>query len=276
MSRILEIGWLHRLRRLAACIGASVLVAVVAIFGAASARAGELLIFAAASQREALDMAIAAYRQISSDTVKVSYLSSSVLARQIERGAPADLFISANPKWMDYLQTRGLIDPSTRTDMFRNRLVLVTAQDGPAGQVDLKNGFDLAGLVSDGRLAVGDPDHVPAGLYAREAMQSLGVWKSVESRLARAENVRAALALVARGEASYGIVYTSDAVADKTVKVVGTFPEDSHSRIVYPAAVIANSKNPHRARAFLDFLNTPKADKIYRQFGFSVLGSVTN
>lgn len=246
------------------------------LFGAAAARADELLVFAAASQRDALDAVIEAYKESSEDTVKASYQSSSTLARQIERGAPADLYISANPKWMDYLQEYKLIDTSTRTSMFGNGLVLVTARDSAAGKVEIKQGFDLAGLIGDGRLAVGDPDHVPAGIYARQAMQSLGMWKSVEGKLARAGNVRAALALVARGETLYGIAYTSDAVADKTIKIAGTFPESSHPKIVYPVAVTANAKNRERAMALLDFLRTPKAAKIYRQFGFSILGTATN
>lgn len=242
----------------------------------APAHAGDVLVFAAASQRDALDAVIDAYEAESEDTLKASYQSSSTLARQIEQGAPADFYISANPKWMDYLEERGLIDAATRTDMFGNGLVLVTARNSKAGKVDVKKGFDLAGLVGDGKLAAGDPAHVPAGIYAKQAMQSLGVWESVRAKLARADNVRAALALVARGEAPYGIVYSSDAVADKNVTVVGTFSESSHPRIVYPVAVTAEANNAPGARAFLDFLRTPKAVKIYEQFGFRALSSATN
>jgi len=259
---------------LAICLG--MVFAVTALFGSAGARADDVLVFAAASQRDALDAAIRAYREASSDHVRVTYLSSSKLARQIEQGAPADFYISANPRWMDYLEERKLIDASTRTDMFGNGLVLVAARDSSAGKVDVKKGFDLAALLGEGRLAVGDPDHVPAGIYAKQAMQSLGLWHSVEPRLARADNVRAALALVARGEAPYGIVYSSDAVADSNVKVVGVFSEDSHPKIVYPVAVTANAKSPAGAKALLEFLRTPKAAKIYRKFGFNVLGMATN
>lgn len=256
--------------------GLGVVLITIALFSAASARAGEVLVFAAASQRNALDAVIAAYDKTGKDKVKASYQSSSTLARQIEQGAPADFYISANPKWMNYLEERKLIDTATRTDMFGNGLVLVTAKDSKADKVDLEKGFDLSGLVGDGKLAVGDPDHVPAGIYAKQAMQSLGMWDRMEAKLARADNVRSALALVSRGEAPYGIVYSSDAVADKGVKVVGTFPEDSHPKILYPVAVTADAKNPAGAKALLDFLKTPEAVKIYESYGFRVLASATN
>lgn len=261
-------------RLTAICLG--VVLITVALFGAASARADDVLVFAAASQRNALDAVIEAYGKSGKDTVKASYQSSSTLARQIEQGAPADIFISANPKWMDYLDGRKLIDPATKVDMFGNGLVLVTAKDSNAGKVALEKGFDLAALVRDGRLAVGDPDHVPAGIYAKQAMRSLGLWDSMQPKLARADNVRSALALVSRGEAPYGIVYSSDAVADANVKVIGAFPDDSHPRIVYPVAVMADAGNAAGAKAFLGFLKTPEAVRIYQQFGFRVLASTMN
>lgn len=239
-------------------------------------KADELLVFAAASQREALDAVIDAFERETDIKVKAAYQSSSALARQIEQGAPADVYISANSEWMDYLGERKLIDASTRTDLFGNGLVLVAAKDGKTSRVDLVKGFDLAGLVGGGRLAVGDPDHVPAGIYAKQAMRSLGMWESMESRLARAENVRAALALVSRGEAPYGIVYASDAKADDSVRAVATFPADSHAKIVYPVAVTAAAKNTHGARRFLEFLVKPEAVKIYQRYGFRVLVSATN
>lgn len=256
--------------RLIAC-GLGLVLILMALLGAASARADGVLVFAAASQRNALDTVIEIYNKSSDDTVKGAYLSSSTLARQIEQGAPADLFISANPKWMNYLEERKLIDASTRTDLFGNGLVLVAAKDSKADKVDLRKGFDLAALVGDGKLAVGDPDHVPAGIYAKQAMQSLGVWDSVQGKLARADNVRLAMALVSRGEAPFGIVYSSDAVADKNVKVAGRFPEDSHRPIIYPVAVTAGAQNPQGAKTFLAFLRTPEAAKIYEGYGFRVL-----
>lgn len=236
-----------------------------------AARAGDVLVFAAASQRNALDAVITLYATAGKDTVRAAYQSSSTLARQIEHGAPADLYISANPKWMDYLAKRRLIDVSTRKDMFGNGLVLITAKDHAAKPIEIIRGFDLAGLLDKGRLALGDPDHVPAGIYARQALQTLGIWASVETRLARADNVRAALALVARGETIFGIVYSSDALADKTVKVVGTFPKGSHPPIVYPMAITTQAGNPVGAKAFFAFLKTPEAAKIYQRYGFEVL-----
>ncbi len=242
------------------------------LLAAPALRAQEaVLVFAAASQKDALDAVIAAYGKAGKGPVKASYQSSSTLARQIEKGAPADLFISANPQWMDYLAERNLIDKDTRFDLLSNGLVLVTAKDSKAGPVTITPGFDLAGLLGSGRLAVGDPDHVPAGIYAKQALQNLGIWGAVERKLARADNVRAALALVARGETPFGIVYRSDAVADKGVKVVGPFPETSHPPIVYPVAVMAESKHAQAARDFLAFLKSNAAAKIYANFGFRLL-----
>jgi molybdate transport system substrate-binding protein len=266
----------HSLSTRLTAFGLGVVLISIALFSAASARAGEVLVFAAASQRNALDAVIAAYEKTGKDKVKAAYQSSSTLARQIEQGAPADIFISANPKWMTYLEDNKLIDGATRIGMFGNGLVLVTARSSKADEVDLAKGFDLAGLIGDGKLAVGDPDHVPAGIYAKQAMQALGLWESMQTKLARADNVRSALALVSRGEAPYGIVYSSDAVADKGVKVVGAFPEDSHPKIVYPVAVTADAKNPAGAKALLAFLRTPEAVKIYESYGFRVLASATN
>lgn len=251
-------------------------VAAFALAHMAAAGPEDVLVFAAASQRNALDAVISEYKAESGRSVRAAYQSSSALARQIERGAPADLFVSANPAWMDHLQKRDLIDSATRVDMFGNRLVLVTAKGNPAAPIEIANGFNLARLLGNGRLAVGDPDHVPAGLYAKQALLALGAWDGVAAQLVRAENVRAALALVARGEAAYGIVYASDATADRTVEVAGTFPADSHSRIVYPVAVTKEASNRRGAKSFLDFLRTPKAAKIYRQFGFSILGAATD
>lgn len=240
----------------------------MACFGT-QAHARDLLVFAAASQRDALEAVIAAWEKRGGEPAKASYESSSTLARQIEQGAPADLFISANETWMDYLAERRLIDAAMRVDLLGNTLVLVGPKD--AAPVRIAPGFDLSALLGDGRLAMGDPDHVPAGIYGKAALTSLGVWTAVEPKVARAPNVRAALALVARGEAPLGVVYGSDAAADSTVAVAGTFPTDSHPPIVYPAAVLAASGEATAASKLLTFLKSPEAAKIFASYGFTAL-----
>jgi molybdate transport system substrate-binding protein len=232
------------------------------------AEAQELLVFAAASLKDALDAAIVEYTAETGRAVVASYASSSTLARQIEQGAPADLFISANPEWMDYLAERGLIRADSRADLLGNGLVLVAPKDS-AVSVEIAPGFDLPGALVGGRLAMGDPDHVPAGTYGKAALESLGVWRAVAPAVIRADNVRAALALVARGEAPLGIVYRSDAVADADVRVVAVFPPDSHPPIVYPLAVIAESKHPAAAELAL-FLRSEAAAPLFERYGFSV------
>lgn len=233
------------------------------------AAARDLLVFAAASQRDAIEEVIAAWSKAGAGSARAAYESSSTLARQIEHGAPADLFISASTMWMDYLDERKLIDSATRVDLLGNRLVLVGPQGG--APVAVAPGFDLVGRLSGGRLAMGDPDHVPAGIYGRQALETLGVWTAVEPRLARAPNVRAALALVARGETPLGIVYGSDAMADSAVAVAGIFPADSHAPIVYPAAVTTASAAPDAAKRLLAFLRAPEAGRIFAAHGFTPL-----
>lgn len=230
-----------------------------------------LTVFAAASLKESLDEAAAAYQKASGTTVRISYAASSALARQIEQGAPADVFLSADLEWMDYLQERKLIDPAARHNLLGNTLVLVAPASGNVASVKLKPGIDLLPLLGDdGRIALGLTASVPAGKYAKASFVSLGVWKSLEPRVAEAENVRAALMLVARGEAPLGVVYGSDAQAEPKVRVVGVFPEDSHAPIVYPVARIAASRNP-QAVAFARWLATPVAAKIFRAHGFKIL-----
>ena len=201
--------------------------------------------------------------------VVASYASSSTLARQIEQGAPADLFISANPEWMDYLAERGLIRAESRADLLGNGLVLVAPEDSEVS-VEIAPGFDLRDALAGGRLAMGDPDHVPAGIYGKAALESLGVWRQVAPAVVRADNVRAALALVARGEAPLGIVYRSDAVADASVRMVGVFPGDSHPPIIYPVAVTADSKHPDAAE-LADFLRSRAAAPVFERYGFTLL-----
>jgi molybdate transport system substrate-binding protein len=228
-----------------------------------------LLVFAAASLKNALDDANAAYQKQSGVAVAASYAASGTLARQIENGAPADLFISADLDWMDYLEGKKLIRPETRRTLLGNALVLV-APSGSTLHLVLAPGADLAGALGDGRLAIGDPQSVPAGKYARSALESLGLWPQVEAHLARTESVRAALALVSRREVPLGIVYATDAKADPGVDVVATFPESSHAPIVYPAAALAAGNNPKTA-AFLDWLGSPAAAEYFTRQGFAVL-----
>jgi molybdate transport system substrate-binding protein len=198
------------------------------------------------------------------------FASSSTLARQIERGAPADLYIAANVKWMDYLQGRDAIDAGTRVNLLRNRLVPI-APGSSQLSVRIQKGFPLDKLLGDGRLAMGDPDHVPAGIYGKAALVSLGVWQSVEPKVARADNVRAALALVARGEARLGIVYATDARGDPGVTVLGELPGGSYPDIVYPAAVTARAPNRIEAQKLLRFLRSREAGAIFERHGFTIV-----
>jgi len=237
----------------------------------AAEKAEPLTVFAAASLKESLDEAAAAYQKASGQTVRVSYAASSALARQIEQGAPADVFLSADLEWMDYLQQRKLVDPATRRNLLGNTLVLVAPATGNLAPVDLKPGIDLLPRLGEkGRIALGFTTSVPAGKYAKAAFTSLGVWKSLEPRVAEAESVRAALMLVARSETPLGVVYGSDALAEPQVRVLAVFPERTHAPIVYPVARIAASKHP-QAAAFARWLATPAASKIFRAHGFKVL-----
>lgn len=231
--------------------------------------AEKITVFAAASMKTALDAANAAYTKSTGNTVTVSYAASSALAKQIEAGAPADIFISADLDWMDYLTRKDLVKTQTRKNLLGNRIVLV-APKGSAKPIEIKPGFDLSSLLGDGRLAMGSVDSVPAGKYGKAALEKLGVWDSVSAKVAGAENVRAALALVSREEAPYGIVYQTDAAADPGVAIVGTFPQDSHPPIIYPAAQIAGSKNT-AAADYLKFLESPDAASFFTSQGFTVI-----
>ncbi|MCO5734496.1 molybdate ABC transporter substrate-binding protein [Rhizobium sp. SSA_523] len=231
--------------------------------------ADSVTVFAAASMKTVLDAANAAYEQGTGGAVTASYAASSALAKQIEAGAPADIFISADQDWMDYLQQKGLVVQGTRSDLVGNRLVLI-APSAVAKPVDIRPGFDLAGLLGDGRLAMGAVESVPAGKYGKAALQALQVWDSVSAKVAGAENVRAALALVSRGEAPLGIVYATDAAADPTVAVIATLPESSHPPIRYPVALMTAAKT-EAARAYLAFLTSEKAAPYFRAQGFEIL-----
>ncbi len=256
----------HLGQALAALIGFSLGLAVLP---QRSDAADKIVVFAAASMKNALDAANAAYLKETGTEVTSSYAASSALAKQVESGAPADVFISADLDWMDYLAKKNLIKLDTRSNLLGNRIVLVAPKD-KAKPVEIKASFDLAGLLGDGRLAMGSVDSVPAGKYGKAALEKLGAWSSVEKKVAGAESVRAALALVSRGEAPYGIVYETDAAADPSVAVVGVFPADSHPPIIYPIAVLADSKNA-AASAYLQFLKSEKAAPFFTSQGFTIL-----
>jgi len=228
-------------------------------------------VFAAASLKNALDTVAGGWQEKTGHQAVISYAATSALAKQIEQGAEADIFISADRAWMDYVAERGLISPESRFDLLTNRMVLI-APVGSELTAEIAPGFPIAELLGDGRLAVAGVDAVPAGKYAKASLQSLGVWGQVKDRLAQSENVRAALRLVSRGEVPLGIVYASDAKADPSVKILGVFPEDSHPPIVYPAAKLEASTSPE-ASAFLDYLRTPDAAQGFEQNGFTVVQS---
>ena len=229
----------------------------------------ELLVFAAASLTNVLGELAPAWESASGVRVKLSFAASSVLARQIEAGGNADVFVSADQEWMDYLQARNLIAQSSRANLVANRLVLIAPADSRI-ELEIKRGFDLAGALAGGRLSTGDPDTVPVGRYARSALMSLGVWDQVANRLVRADNVRSAMTFVARGETPLGIVYATDAQIDQKVRVVATFPDNSHSPITYPAA--ATAKAGPDAAAFVVFLHSSEAAPLWKKYGFLELG----
>jgi len=256
-----------QIKRLAAASAAVLAMAFAA--HPAVAQQKSITVFAAASMKNALDDADAAFSKASGIKVVASYDASSALIKQIEAGAPADVFVSADLKWMDYASQKKLIKDETRVNLLGNTLVLIAPKDSKIGNVTIGPGFDLARLAGDGRIATGDVKAVPVGLYAKTALEALGVWASVEPKMANTANVRAALILVARGEAPLGIVYSTDAKVEPGVKVVGTFPENTHPPIVYPVAATANAKPD--AASYLTFLHTSAARTIFERYGFAVL-----
>jgi molybdate transport system substrate-binding protein len=229
-----------------------------------------LTVFAAASLQDVLGPIGEAFTRSGGGPVRFSFAGSQALARQIDQGAPADVMISADLEWMDWLAERGRIVAATRRDLASNRLVIVAPA---ASRTTLKvgPGMPLARALGTGRLALADPTAVPAGKYARASLQRLGVWASVERRLAPSDNVRAALAFVARGETPLGVVYATDAASEPKVRVVGVLPEETHPRIVYPAAVVARAARPSEATAFVGYLRGPAAQAIFRKAGFTPL-----
>ena len=230
----------------------------------------QLTVFAASSLKNALDETNAAFSKASGMKVVSSYEASSALAKQIEQGAPADIFISADLRWMDYAAERKLIDTSTRVNLLGNKLVLIAPVDSKLGNLNIGHGFDIAKLAGDGRIAVADVKAVPAGLYAKAALEKLGAWSAAEPKLAQAENVRATLAFVARGEAPIGIVYETDAKVEPKVKTIGVFPYDSYPPVTYPIAATAESKKASAAQ-YLGFLRSAAAKAIFEKYGFSFL-----
>jgi molybdate transport system substrate-binding protein len=235
----------------------------------ASAQQDKLVIFAAASLKDALDEVNTAYQRDKGQDTTTSYAASSTLAKQIEAAAPADIFISADLDWMDYLAKKALIKPETRSNLLGNRLVLIAPLNSTI-KLGIGRNFPLARALGNGRLAIADPNSVPAGRYGKAALEALGVWSSIADKLAPAENVRAALALVSRAETPLGIVYQTDANSDKAVKIVGIIPDDTHPPIVYPIAIVASSTNPG-AIGYLAFLKSSVARPIFEKQGFTVL-----
>ncbi len=233
-----------------------------------SGSAGPVIVFAAASLKNALDGAAAGWQKEAGAAVKISYAASSTLAKQLEEDAPAQIFISADEDWMNYVAGKGLIKPESRSDLLGNKLVLIAPKDR-AVSLDLKPGAGLAAALAGGRLAMGNVDSVPAGKYGKAALEKLGLWAEVSAKLAQAESVRAALLLVSRGEAPLGVVYQTDAASDPNVRIVATFPADSHPPIVYPVALTA--KAGQAAAAFLDYIRSAKAAPFFKAQGFTVL-----
>ncbi len=247
---------------------AALLVFLTVFATALRAKADDVLVFAAASLKNALDQVARDYEEQSGNKITVSFAASSVLARQIQLGAPADVFISANTDWMDELEAQELVDPSARVDLLGNTLVLIGTSEGTE-TAELGPDFNLKDRLGEGYLAMALVDAVPAGIYGRTALENLGLWNDVSDRVAQSDNVRAALALVATGAAPLGVVYASDAQADGRVRVVGKFPADAHQPIVYPAAVVSDEA---AAKGFLNYLQGDAAQAVFAAQGFTLPG----
>ena len=242
---------------------------VVSGIGPATAQGRDVLVFAAASLKNALDDVARQWQAETGKKVVVSYAASNNLIKQIELGAPADIFISADIDWMNYGQQKNLIKPETRANLLGNRIVLIAPKSSTVS-IKVEKGFDLAAALDGGRLAMGNVDAVPAGKYGKAALEKLGAWDGVKNRVAQAESVRAALLLVSRGETPLGIVYQTDAASEPDVRIVGTFPQDSHPPIIYPVALTKDSTNPG-AVEFLKYLRSRAARPAFERQGFAVL-----
>ncbi len=257
---------IHKLRVL------GLVAAFLMCFKALPAKAadGGITVFAAASTTNALTEISKIYEGEGKGKVALSFASSSTLAKQIENGAPADIFLSANSEWMNYLEKKNLLQPDSRADLLGNRIVFIVPKASSVKSLTVSPKLDLAALLGkDGRLAVGDPAHVPVGTYAKAALQKLNLWGQVENRIAPAKDVRAGLALVERAESPLGIVYASDAAISDKVRIVGTFPLDSHPNIDYPVAAVKTAKSA-AALNFIKFMSAPAAKKIWAKYGFEV------
>jgi molybdate transport system substrate-binding protein len=266
-----------RFRATFAALGLAVALALAHALGSAPAALAQekvVTIFAAASMKNALDDINAVFTKATGIKAVASYAASSALMKQIENGAPADVFASADLDWMDYGSQKKLIKDDTRVNLLGNRLVLIAAKDSKVGPVTIGPGFDLAKLAGDGRIVTGDVRAVPVGKYAKAALEKLGAWAAAEPKFAMTDNVRAALTLVARGEAALGIVYATDAKVEPTVKIVGAFPADSHPAIVYPVALTVTAK-PEAAR-YLAFLRSQAAKSVFEGYGFTMLARPTS
>src|SRR5438445_538250 len=250
-------------------IFAAFVVLLGAIHSPALAQDKSLTVFAAASMKNALDEIDAAYTAKTGVKISASYAASSALAKQIEQGAPADIFVSADTDWMDYAISKKNISEPTRVNLLGNSIVLIAPKDSKIGNLTIGQGFDLAKLAGDGKIATGDVKAVPVGKYAKAALEKLGAWAAAEPKFAMADSVRAALTLVARGEASLGIVYATDAKVEPGVKVVGTFPEDTHPPIIYPVAATAPAKP--EANDYLAYLRSSAATAALEKYGFTYL-----
>lgn len=256
-----------RRRRFLSTVFAGLLILAGLYPAAAQDKGDPVTVFAAASTTDAINEIAEAYAARTGGSIRPVVAASSTLARQIAQGAPADLFLSANVRWMDHLAEQRMILTDSRIPLLSNRLVLVAPADSGL-QLRLSPDLDLAALLGDGRLAIGDPNHVPAGVYAREALQALGLWEQVSGKLAQASNVRAALALVDRGEAVAGIVYETDAAITPRVRVVDSFPSAAMPRIVYPLAIVGGRDTPE-VRAVYEFLKSDEATAIFSKHGFT-------
>lgn len=246
-------------------------VAFLAVVAASPAFSGEpqkMHVFAAASTTNAMTEIGRMYEKKSNTSVLFSFASSSTLAKQINQGAPAQLYVSANPKWMDFLEKNGRIQPGTRQDLLGNRIVII-APKGAGMHLTIEKGFNLSGILGEGKLAMGDPDHVPAGIYGKQALESLGEWRNVAPKVASAKDVRAALVLVERAEVPLGIVYATDAAISDKVEVVGVFPEKSHPPITYPVALVSGQISESAADFFV-FLQGEESREIFKKYGFSM------
>ena len=254
------------------CLLAMACLAVSGLGFAPPGRAADrsqVTIFAAASTTDAITDINALFEGRGYGKTVVAFASSSTLAKQIDNGAPADIFLSANPKWMGYLTARGMIEPDSRFDLLGNRVVLIAPADADLKEIPIVPGFPLAALLGEGRLAMGDPAHVPAGMYGKQALVSLGVWDAVAQKLAPTRDVRTALILVERREAPMGLVYATDAAISARVRVLGVFPQSCHPAITYPV-VILKGRSGDASRKYLKFLTTPGARMVFEKYGFLV------